>query len=233
MLDVGRNYGAHGARLFWKVILPAALPAIFTGLRLGLGLALVTLVAVEFIAAKSGLGHLVFRHWQMLSTPEMYAAFALIGIIVAAAAWAIRHRQLRFHPMIWALLAVSGVIYLALPRVLFASYMADQRMPIAIAFMLVACVDLELRHRLVRRGFLAVLLLVWWIVTMGPVETRLVSPVVLPSPAEVFGSFGSLVRERALVQSIAATLKRVLLGFGLAILIGVPVGIAAGSWPST
>ena len=81
LLDVGRNYGAHGARLFWQVILPAALPAIFTGLRLGLGLALVTLVAVEFIAAKSGLGHLVFRHWQMLSTPEMYAAFALIGAL--------------------------------------------------------------------------------------------------------------------------------------------------------
>lgn len=81
LLEVGRNYGAHGLRLFWKVILPAALPAIFTGLRLGVGLALVTLVAVEFIAAKSGLGHLVYRHWQMLSTPEMYAAFALVGAL--------------------------------------------------------------------------------------------------------------------------------------------------------
>src|SRR3989442_4972419 len=82
LLEVGRNYGAHGARLFGKVILPAALPAIFTGLRLGLGLALVTLVAVEFIAAKSGLGHLVYRHWQMLSTPEMYAAFPVVGSLV-------------------------------------------------------------------------------------------------------------------------------------------------------
>ncbi len=81
LLEVGRNYGAHGARLFWKVIVPAALPAIFTGLRLGLGLSLVALVAVEFIAAKSGLGHLVYRHWQMLSTPEMYAAFALVGAL--------------------------------------------------------------------------------------------------------------------------------------------------------
>ena len=63
------------------MILPAALPAIFTGLRLGLGLSLVTLVAVEFVAAKSGLGHLVYRHWQMLSTPEMYAAFALVGAL--------------------------------------------------------------------------------------------------------------------------------------------------------
>src|SRR5947199_7545632 len=81
LLEVGRNYGAHGARLFWKVILPAALPSIFTGLRLGLGLALVALVAVEFIAAKSGLGHLVYRPWQMLSTPEIYAAFALVGAL--------------------------------------------------------------------------------------------------------------------------------------------------------
>lgn len=80
-LDVGRNYGAHGLRLFRKVILPAALPAIFTGLRLGLGLALVAIVAVEFIATKSGLGHLVYRHWQMLSTTEMYSAFALVGAL--------------------------------------------------------------------------------------------------------------------------------------------------------
>ena len=81
LLEVGRNYGAHGARLFWKVVLPAALPSIFTGLRLGLGLALVTVVAVEFITAKSGLGHLVYRHWQMLSTVEMYGAFVLVGAL--------------------------------------------------------------------------------------------------------------------------------------------------------
>jgi ABC-type nitrate/sulfonate/bicarbonate transport system permease component len=95
LLDVGRNYGARGPRLFWKVILPAALPAIFTGLRLGLGLALVTVVAVEFIAAKSGLGHLVYRHWQMLSTPEMYAAFALVGALGLALTRGLRTLQAR------------------------------------------------------------------------------------------------------------------------------------------
>jgi NitT/TauT family transport system permease protein len=81
LLEVGHNFGAHGLRLFRKVILPAALPSIFTGLRLGLGLALVAVVAVEFIAAKSGLGHLVYRHWQMLSTTEMYGAFVLVGAL--------------------------------------------------------------------------------------------------------------------------------------------------------
>jgi len=81
LLEVGRNYGAEGARLFRTIILPAALPSIFTGLRLGLGLALVTVVAVEFITARSGLGHLVYRHWQMLGTVEMYGAFALVGAL--------------------------------------------------------------------------------------------------------------------------------------------------------
>jgi len=95
LLEAGRNYGAHGARLFWKVILPGALPSIFTGLRLGLGLALVSLVAVEFIAAKSGLGHLVYRHWQMLSTPEMYAAFVLVGALGLALTRGLRALQAR------------------------------------------------------------------------------------------------------------------------------------------
>ena len=81
LLEVGRNYGAERGRLFLKIILPAALPSIFTGLRLGLGLALVTIVAVEFITARSGLGHLVYRHWQMLSTVEMYGAFVLVGAL--------------------------------------------------------------------------------------------------------------------------------------------------------
>ena len=95
LLEAGRNYGAHGARLFWKVILPATLPSIFTGLRLGLGLALVSIVAVEFIAAKSGLGHLVYRHWQMLSTPEMYAAFVLVGALGLALTRGLRALQAR------------------------------------------------------------------------------------------------------------------------------------------
>lgn len=71
----------------------------------------------------------------------------------------------------------------------------------------------------------------WWLVTSGlGSEDRIVSPIILPSPAEVMRSFPSLLNERALLLSVAATLKRVLVGFGLAILVGVPLGIAAGSW---
>jgi len=85
--------------------------------------------------------------------------------------------------------------------------------------------------RLVGAAAVGGVVLAWWLVTSGlGSEDRLISPVILPSPAEVVRSFPSLVRDRALVASIAATLRRVLLGFGLAALVGVPLGIVAGSW---
>jgi NitT/TauT family transport system permease protein len=86
-------------------------------------------------------------------------------------------------------------------------------------------------RRLVGVGAMGVVLFVWWAVTTGGgSEERLISPVILPSPTEVIRSFPSLLNERGLIESIAATLKRVLIGFGLAALVGVPLGIVAGSW---
>ena len=87
------------------------------------------------------------------------AAFALVAVITASMVWAVRHRVLRFHPLLFVLIAVGGAVYLALPRMLFDTYMADQRVPLGVAFMLFACGELELRRRLVRRGFLIVLIL--------------------------------------------------------------------------
>jgi ABC-type nitrate/sulfonate/bicarbonate transport system permease component len=89
---------------------------------------------------------------------------------------------------------------------------------------------LPMTRRLVGAAAVGAIVLVWWAITAGAVENRLVSPIILPSPAEVIRSFPSLLNDRALLQSIAATLKRVVIGFGLATLVGVPVGIVAGSW---
>lgn len=77
----------------------------------------------------------------------------------------------------------------------------------------------------------ALIFAAWFAVTYGATaEQRIVSPAILPSPAEVFGSFPSLLRERRLVDGILATLWRVVAGFSLAILVGVPAGIVAGSY---
>src|SRR5690606_23614489 len=77
---------------------------------------------------------------------------------------------------------------------------------------------------------LGLIVLVWFIVTLGEAEQRIVSPTILSSPLEVLQSFPALVTERGLIPSILATLRRVLLGFGLSVLVGVPVGILAASW---
>jgi NitT/TauT family transport system permease protein len=77
----------------------------------------------------------------------------------------------------------------------------------------------------------AVVVLVWFLLTLGKTpESRLVSPVLLPSPGEVLTSIPTLFRERALLASIAATLQRVFGGFLLAIAVGVPLGILAGAY---
>ena len=82
-------------------------------------------------------------------------AFALMASALAATVWALRHGMLRFHPAGWVVLAVGAVVYLAMPRELFAAHMADQRLPIALAFVLIACAQVEFRHHLIRRGFVA------------------------------------------------------------------------------
>ena len=69
----------------------------------------------------------------------------------------------------------------------------------------------------------------WWFVTRGEPEERIISPSNgLPSPAETFASFHSLWFDRGLTRNLLTTLRRVVLGFGLATLVGVPLGVLCG-----
>ena len=86
-------------------------------------------------------------------------AFSLTAIVALALGWGIRHRAVGFHRFGWMLLIVGGVTYLAMPRIMFETYMADQRLPLALAFMIVASTSVALRNDLVRRGFAAALVL--------------------------------------------------------------------------
>ena len=86
------------------------------------------------------------------------AAFFFTAAIAFAIGWAMRDRALRFHAVGIALVVIGVAVFMALPRVIFETYMADQRLPISLAFMLIACFDLDMRERIVRRGFAVVLL---------------------------------------------------------------------------
>ena len=80
-LQAGRNYGANRFQMFRHVIIPAALPVIFAGLRLALGTALIVIVAVEFVRAKKGVGYLVYYNWQVGSTDKMYAGLFVVMVL--------------------------------------------------------------------------------------------------------------------------------------------------------
>jgi NitT/TauT family transport system permease protein len=73
-------------------------------------------------------------------------------------------------------------------------------------------------------------LLVWWFLTRGEGDARIIDPYKLPSPGETFGSFPRLWFERELSLSAVTSLGRVLGGFFLAAAVGVPLGIIAGSY---
>ena len=75
---------------------------------------------------------------------------------------------------------------------------------------------------------LAVCLGLWWSVTRGAVEERIFSPVILPSPWETFRDFRGLWFDETLTRNALASLRRVALGFGLAALVGIPLGVLAG-----
>jgi ABC-type nitrate/sulfonate/bicarbonate transport system permease component len=75
-------------------------------------------------------------------------------------------------------------------------------------------------------------LALWWYVTQGDPEERIISPSKgLSSPSETFASFPSLWFERALTRNLLTTLRRLALGFGLAALVGVPLGVLCGCFP--
>ncbi len=79
---------------------------------------------------------------------------------------------------------------------------------------------------------IAVVLLGWWFVTRGEGDERLVDYYTLPSPAEAFGKFyPELWIDRELTLNTLATLRRLALGFGLATVIGVPLGVLCGCFP--
>lgn len=78
-------------------------------------------------------------------------------------------------------------------------------------------------------GFIAFIFLIWWLLTRGAVTDRVISPVKLPSPGEVFSAFGALI-ERDLIGAIIATLSRVFAGIALAAIIGIGLGVLASSF---
>ena len=81
LVEVGRLFGFSRLALVRRVLLPAALPSVLTGLRNGLGLAWMFMVAAELIAASSGLGYLLTDGRETGRADIVLAAIALLALL--------------------------------------------------------------------------------------------------------------------------------------------------------
>ena len=81
LLQAGLSLGARRHELFLTVVLPGALPNIFTGLRIGLGIGWMALVAGELVAAPSGLGYMINNARTLFRSDYILLGMVLIGVL--------------------------------------------------------------------------------------------------------------------------------------------------------
>ncbi len=79
-LDVANTLGASKLRTIFKVILPAALPNILSGMRISMGIAWLVIVAAEMLLG-TGLGYFIWNEWNNLYIPNILVAIFIIGIV--------------------------------------------------------------------------------------------------------------------------------------------------------
>jgi NitT/TauT family transport system permease protein len=77
-VNVGRSFGLTRAQLFWKIMLPAAVPTIGNGVRLGLIFSLISVVGVEFLINFGGMGELINDLAQRWEIPAMFGAIFFV-----------------------------------------------------------------------------------------------------------------------------------------------------------
>lgn len=84
-LDVARAFQLPATTRWFRIAIPAALPAIISGLKLAMGNALILVVASEFVSSNNGIGKFIWNSWQMLDVAAMFVGLiviACIGLVV-------------------------------------------------------------------------------------------------------------------------------------------------------
>jgi len=95
LIEVGKMYGLNTFQLIRRVILPAALPSFLVGLRSGLGLGWMFVVAAELMGASEGLGYLLVLGQNTLSPETIIASIILFAIIGKLSDWILKQVEKR------------------------------------------------------------------------------------------------------------------------------------------
>lgn len=98
-LRAARNLGASGSTMFRRVILPAAVPYILTGMRIGVGTAFIVVIVSEMIAVNNGLGFRINEAREYFWSDKIIAGMITIGLLGLAIDWGMS--QLNNHLLRW------------------------------------------------------------------------------------------------------------------------------------
>lgn len=101
LVEMGRTYGMLASALFWRVILPGALPSIFVGVRYALGIMWLTLIVAETISASSGIGYMAMQAREFLLVDVVVLSiliYALLGKVADSATRLVERLCLAWHP---------------------------------------------------------------------------------------------------------------------------------------
>lgn len=78
-----RCMGASRLRVVWDVVLPSALPSIWTGMKISVGLAFSSVVAAELVAAREGVGYLIMNARVLVEVDKLFVGLALLALLGA------------------------------------------------------------------------------------------------------------------------------------------------------
>jgi ABC-type nitrate/sulfonate/bicarbonate transport system permease component len=81
LIETARSYGYSGLKLVLRVVLPSALPQIMTGMRISLAIAVIIIIAAEFMGSSEGIGFFTISMQRDYSTPAMYAGVLSLCIL--------------------------------------------------------------------------------------------------------------------------------------------------------
>ncbi|MEE7459379.1 ABC transporter permease [Methylorubrum populi] len=101
LIEMGRVYGMNRRELFWRVVLPGALPSIFVGVRYALGIMWLTLIVAETISANSGLGYMAMQAREFMLVDVVVLAiliYAALGKLADSLTRALERRCLAWNP---------------------------------------------------------------------------------------------------------------------------------------
>ena len=100
LIEMATSFGAKERQIWWKILLPGSLPAIMTGIRLGLGRGVTGMVIIELLLVAVGIGGLILKFQSQFASDLLYALVILVVVEALLLVSAVRFLERKIAP--WA-----------------------------------------------------------------------------------------------------------------------------------